>query len=189
MQGKSGRRFLELIYLRDEIMVDENVELSKECKRLSESCQYTSASIYIWLRCLRLSKMFFIAAPLILGSMSSWKLLTSSDVKSIQNMVAIFAFLAGLLPAIYAALKFDERLERYVHAAGEYKNLEHRFRKLSNVDSKRSYQEYEDKFEPVMQRFEQLNSLGLTVPEWCFKRAQKKVKAGDYTFDADSQIR
>ena len=166
-------------------MEDKTRALAQECKRLAESCQYTSTSIYIWLKCLRWSKIFFTATPLILGSAASWKLLTSSDVQSIRNIVAIFAFLAGLLPSIYAALKFDERLEKYIHASGEFKNLEHRFRKLALVDSLKSFNEFEDEFKLTMQRYEQLSSLSLTTPEWCFKRAQKKIRTGDYTFDID----
>lgn len=166
-------------------MEDKTKTLALECKRLSESCQYTSTSIYVWLKCLRWAKIFFTATPLILGSLSSWKLLTSPDIQSIRNMVAIFAFLAGLLPSIYAALKFDERLEKYIHASGEFKNLEHRFRKLALVDSLKPFNEFEDEYKSIMQRYEQLSSLSLTTPEWCFRRAQKKVKSGDYTFDID----
>lgn len=166
-------------------MEDKTKALAIECNRLSESCQHTSTSIYIWLKCLRWSKIFFTATPLILGSLSSWKLLTSTDVQSIRNIVAIFAFLAGLLPALYAALKFDESLGKYIYASGEFKNLEHRFRKLALVDSLKPFNEFEDEFKLAMQRYEQLSSLSLTTPEWCFRRAQKKIKSGDYTFDVD----
>jgi hypothetical protein len=170
-------------------MMDKSAALTHECQRLSESCQYTSTSIYIWLRCLRWAKIVFTAVPLILGSLASWELLTSSNIESVRNMVAVFAFLAGLLPSIYAALKFDERLETYIHASGEFKNLEHRFRKLALVDSQKPFDEFEDEFNLAMQRYEQLSNLSLTTPEWCFKRAQKKVQSGNYTFDADTNAR
>jgi len=166
-------------------MEDKTKELALECKRLSESCQYTSTSIYIWLKCLRWSKIFFAVVPLILGSLASWKLLTSSNIQAIRNIIAIFSFLAGLLPAIYAALKFDERLEKYIHASGEFKNLEHRFRKLALVDSQKPFEEFEKEFKLIMQCYEQLSCLSLTTPEWCFRKAQKKIKSGDYIFDAD----
>ena len=143
-------------------MEDKNKALALECKRLSESCQYASTSIYIWLRCLRWMKIFFAVVPLILGTLSSWKLLTNVDVQSIRNTVAIFAFLAGLLPAIYAALKFDEHLGKYIHASSEFKNLEHRFRKLSLVDSLKSFNEFEEEFKAVMNCYEQLSGLSLT---------------------------
>jgi hypothetical protein len=166
-------------------MEDKTKALVLECKRLSESCQYTSTSIYVWLKCLRWAKIFFTAVPLILGSLASWELLTSSDIQSTRNIVAIFAFLAGLLPSIYSALKFDERLEQYIHASGEFKNLEHRFRKLCLVDSQKAFEEFEDEFNLAMQRYEQLSNLSITTPEWCFRRAQKKVKSGDYVFNID----
>lgn len=167
------------------MMDDKNKALAQECKRLSESCQYTSASIYMWLRYLRWIKAIFTAVPLILGSLSSWQLLTSSDIEAVRNLIAIFAFLAGLLPSIYAALKFDERLGQYVSASGNYKNLEHKFRKLALVDSNKEYEDFEEEFDRAMQDYEQQNALSLTVPEWCFKRAQRKVQSGDYDFDSD----
>lgn len=166
-------------------MEDIVVALVLECKRLSESCQYTSTSIYIWLRCLRWLKIIFTAVPLILGSLASWELLTSSDIQSSRNIIAIFAFLAGLLPSIYSALKYDERLEQYTHASGEFKNLEHRFRKLALVDSQKAFEKFEDEYNLVLQHYEQLSNSSITTPEWCFRRAQKKVKSGDYIFDID----
>jgi hypothetical protein len=104
----------------------------------------------------------------------------------VRNLVAVFAFLAGLLPAIYAALKFDERLGQYVLAAGEFKNLEHLFRKLSLVDSQKTFAEFESEFKMAMWRHEKLIGMSLTVPEWCFRSAQRKIKSGDYSFDADT---
>jgi len=34
-------------------------------------------------------------------------------------------------------------------------------------------------------RLEKARSVSYTAPEWCFKRAQKKIKEGDYDFDLD----
>jgi hypothetical protein len=36
-----------------------------------------------------------------------------------------------------------------------------------------------------MRRLEQARKASYTTPEWCFKRAQRKVKSGDYDFDVD----
>lgn len=163
-------------------------KLKNECKNLSESCQYTSTSIYIWLKCLRWTKSCFATIPLILGSLSSWILLTSSDIQSIRNLVAVSAFLAGLIPAIYAALKFDKSLEQYVHASAEYKNLEHCFRKLASVDSEKAFDVFEKEFKLAMQRHEQLTKLSITTPEWCFNKAQEKIKASHYVFDSNTHL-
>ena len=80
-------------------MKSKSLELALECKRQSESCLYTSTSLFIWLRYLRLAKVVFIVVPLVLGSLAGWKLLTNSDLQSIKFFTAICALIAGVLPA------------------------------------------------------------------------------------------
>jgi len=36
-----------------------------------------------------------------------------------------------------------------------------------------------------MKRLDAARSHSYTAPEWCFKRAQRKIKAGDYSFDIE----
>src|SRR6266550_243497 len=86
-------------------------ELVQECKRLSESCLYTSTSLLIWLRTRRRLKTFFFVTPLVLGSAAGWKLLTEADLESVKVLVSSLAFLAGLFPSIYAALKLDDHID------------------------------------------------------------------------------
>src|SRR4051794_15219341 len=92
-------------------MSAKNVNLALECKRQSESCLYTSTSLFIWLRFLRAVKAAFIVLPLVFGSVAGWRLLNASTAPTWRVIASIAAFLAGLFPAIYAALKLDDHLE------------------------------------------------------------------------------
>jgi len=168
-------------------MESPNKELAQECKRLSESCLYTSTSLFIWLRFLRLVRIVFIAVPLILGSLASWNLLADSNIEEIKVMLAVFVFIAGLLPTIYSALKIDDYLAHCKHLAGEFKNLQDRFRQVALVSSKKEFLEFEEDVKPLIERLEQARSHSITAPEWAFKKAQQKIKSGDYHFDVDEQ--
>ncbi len=41
-----------------------------ECRRQEESCLYTSTTLYIWLRRVRLQKQIFVAAPIVIGGIA-----------------------------------------------------------------------------------------------------------------------
>jgi hypothetical protein len=161
------------------------IELALECKRQSESCLYTSTAFYVWLKSLRWVRGIFAVVPLILGTLAGWKVLTQSPATPVQTFVAIAAFIAGLLPTIYAALKIDEIIGNLSHLAGEFKNLQDRFRFAALVSSKKPFQEFEIEVSILNDRLEKAKSCSMTTPDWCFRRAQKKVKSGDYDFDVD----
>jgi len=160
-------------------------QLVQECRRLSEGCLYTSTSLFIWLRTLRYLKVVFIIAPLTLGSLAGGKLLLSVDSDGVRAFAAICAFLAGLLPAIYSALKYDDRLKECTFLAAEFKNLQDRFRQAALVASQKPFPEFEAQFDQLMNRLELARKPSFTTPEWCFRRAQKKIKTGDYHYDVD----
>ena len=162
-------------------------ELALECKRESESCLYTSTSFFIWLRVLQTVKVFFVVTPLVLGALAGWKLLTTSELPSVKLLTAVFAFLAGLLPTIYAALKIDENLAQCRKLAGDFKNLQDAFRRAALVSAKKSFKEFEDDVKPLIERLERARSESLVVPEVCFWLAQRKVKTGDYDFNVDAE--
>ena len=166
-------------------MASKQFELAMECKRQSESALYTSTALFIWLRFLRWVRVLFVVLPLVLGSLATWKLLTTSDLPSVRTFAVVCAFFAGLLPTIYAALKMDGHLNECRQLAGEFKNLQDRFRMVAQVSSQKSFAEFEAGVEPLMQRLELARSVSFTAPEWCFKRGQAKVKSGDYDFDVD----
>lgn len=159
--------------------------LVQECRRLSENCLYTSTSFFIWLRYRRGIKTIFTVTPLVLGSIASWQLLTAADLQTVKVFVSACAFVAGVMPAVYAALKYDDQLSECEHAAAEFKNLQDRFRQVALVSSTKSYSEFEKDFNELVERLEQARQCSLTPPERFFKSAQSKVKSGDYTFDVD----
>lgn len=165
-------------------MENKTAQLIQECKRQSESCLYTSTALFIWLRTLRGLKVFFIIAPLTLGSIASGRLLLG-NFDNAKIVAAICAFFAGILPSIYSALKYDDRLKECASLASEFKNLQDGFRVAALVYSEKSFEEFEARFCELVQRLEKARSVSFTAPEWCFKMAQRKIKGGDYHFDVD----
>jgi hypothetical protein len=161
---------------------DKSEQLVQECKRQSEACLYTSTSLFIWLRTLRTIKVLFIVVPLVLGSLASGRLLIADGAKV---FVAICAFVAGLLPSIYSVLKFEDKLKECASLAAEFKNLHDRFRQAALVAAQKPFKEFEVQFDHLMTRLEQARKPSFTAPEWCFNRARKKIKKGDYEFDVD----
>src|ERR1700722_1461337 len=105
-------------------MASKQKQLALECKRQVDNCLYTSTSLFIWLRWLRAFDIVLVIVPLILGSLAGWEMLTTSDFPSVKVLASICAFLAGLIPVVYAALKFDDRLETCKKLAGNFKNLQ-----------------------------------------------------------------
>jgi hypothetical protein len=93
--------------------------------------------------------------------------------------------LAGVLPSLFAALKVDEDLKEMKEGAAEFTNLRDRFRQTATVASKKPFSEFEAEFLRWMEAMDKARCRALTPPEWAFKRAQKKVKSGDYDFDVD----
>ncbi|MFQ5963786.1 MAG: hypothetical protein ACE5KZ_05835 [Candidatus Scalinduaceae bacterium] len=166
-------------------MASINEELATECKRQSENCLYTSTALFIWLKFLRGLRIFFAVVPLILGSLASWKLLTSLDLTNVKIFIAVISFIAGIMPTIYAVLKVDEYLGKAANIAGDFKNLQDRFRQAALVSSKKPFNEFEKDFNKIVESLERARSNSITPPEWCFKRAQAKIKSGDYDFDVD----
>jgi hypothetical protein len=163
----------------------QSKSLQDECLRLEETCLYTSTSFFIWLRFCRNIKIAFIITPLILGSLGTWSVLTRSDFEHLRTITAVFTFLAGLLPAIYAALKLDSHLDQCCKLAGEFKNMQDRFRQAALISSQKSTDEFERDVQPLFDRLETARAQSFTVPEWCFKRARKKINKGDYTYGVD----
>ncbi len=150
-----------------------------------DTCLYTSTTLYIWLRFCRSLKTAFLVVPLICGSLSTWSVLTRSDVQSFRNLTALFSFMAGLLPAVYAALKLDRHLDQCCRLAGEFKNLQDRFRQAGDISYHKSFTEFESDVHPLLKRLEKARAESFTAPEWCFRRAQKKINKGDYTYTVD----
>jgi len=167
-------------------MPSTKAELAKECKRQSENCLYTSTGLYSWLRVLSFIRFWFVVLPIICGSLASWKLLTASDLEGVRILAAVAAFLAGVIPTIYTSLKLDQHLEQCRRLAGEYKSLQDRFRLAAVVTANGPLAELRAEVKPLLDRLDHAKTAGVTAPEWCFRRAQKKIKSGDYEFDVDA---
>jgi hypothetical protein len=159
--------------------------LVAECLDQSRNCLYASTNFFLWLKVLRGLRLTFVVVPLVFGSLATWTLLTTSDNAPLRLFVAVLAFLAGLLPTVYRALKFDDNVGLCAKLAAEFKNLQDRFRQCATVSSLKPYAEFEAEFRRLMTRLEKARRPSYTPPEWCFKRAQKKVQSGDY--DPDPQ--
>jgi hypothetical protein len=166
-------------------MATKSVELAKECKRQYENCLYTAVSLHIWLRWLRSLKVFFAVAPIICGSLGSWKILTDSTSSTMKALGAIGSFLGGLLSTIYSALKLDMHISECKAAAGELTNLRDSFRQAALVSSKKSFEEFEAEVARLRGRLDKVRGMGITAPDVCFKLAQRKISGGDYDFDLD----
>lgn len=156
--------------------------LRAQCLQQCERCLYTSVSLFIWLRCLRKVRVALIIVPIILGSLAGWDLLQGHD-GAFKTLTAVFAFLAGLVPAVYSALKLDDHLPTAARLAGEYKNLEIVFGDLAQVGPTKAFEDFEEEYKQAMVRLEKANAEAYTAPEWCFGAAKKKIEAGHYSFD------
>ena len=160
--------------------------LIAECRRQEESCLYTSTSLYIWLRCARWIRKVFVVAPIVLGALATWSILDRPDDGLLNWLSAAFALLAGLFPAVFEALKLDTNIDELARQSAQYKNLQNRFRQAATVESLGPYEEFKSTFNSLMDRIEAARSASVTPPEWCFKAARKKIKAGHYEFDCDT---
>ncbi len=168
-------------------MASATNEMIAECKRLAESCLYTSTTLFIWLRCLRWFRVGFVIFNVLCGGLAGWSILKGASDASYKLIGAVFALLAGVLPAIYAALKADDGLAKCTMLAGEFKNLQNRFRQAAMIDSKGSPEDFAKVFQRLMDRFERARGHSYTAPEWCFTKAQRKIKMGHYDFDVDGE--
>ncbi|MFN4140291.1 hypothetical protein [Aestuariivirga sp.] len=150
------------------------------CAEQRERCLYSSTTLLIWLRALRYLRIAFVVVPIVLGAIAGWDLLKGSS--NYAGLTALSALLAGLVPAIYTALKLDEHLPTAARLAGEYKNLEIVFADLERAGPHKLIGDFETDYRAARERLEAANGESYTAPEWCFRRAQKKIKHGHYDF-------
>lgn len=169
-------------------MTDEQrtQELIAECRRQEEGCLYSSTIFYIWLRATRFWRRVFIVVPIVLGALATWSVLDQPVVPWVRWLTATFALLAGLLPAIYEALKLDVHIDEVAKQAAEFKNLQDRFRQAGRVTSLGPFEDFKKEFDALMQRLDAARSRSLTPPERYLAKARKKIEAGDYSFSVDS---
>ena len=86
------------------MMADRKTEIVAECMRQSESCLYTSTSLFLWLRAIRFWSRVWVVAPILLGGLAGFNVLQESTppwVAATSTLVARF-FLV-----MYEALKLN----------------------------------------------------------------------------------
>jgi hypothetical protein len=154
-----------------------------ECRRQEESCLYTSTTLYIWLGRVRRQKQFFVVAPVILGALAGFSLLKDFTPGWLS---ALLAFSAGLLPALADALSIQTSVDETTRLASEYKSMQDRFRRTALITAPHDLKAAEDALAELMDRMDIARSTSITPPEWAFLEAQEKIKAGHYSFGADS---
>jgi hypothetical protein len=166
-------------------MDERTKNLIDECRRLEESCLYTSTTLFEWLKRLRFWKAVFVVAPIILGGVAAWPLLKQQG--GYQWLTGVCALLAGIAPAVYKALDFDVSLDTVAKHAHQSKILQDRFRQAWRVTALGSFDDFKREFDDLMQRVDAARSTSLTAPERFFKKAQEKIGAGHYDFTVDSK--
>lgn len=80
--------------------MDERTQnLIAECARQEESCRYSSATLFEWLKSLRFWRVWFVVVPIMAGAAASWQLI--ADDPSWKWLTATCALIAGVTPAVY----------------------------------------------------------------------------------------
>jgi hypothetical protein len=158
--------------------------LAKECEWQYDNCRYSAATFHIWLRWQRGIQRAFIVLPILFSAVATWTLLDQTNPVN-KWITGGCALMAGILPAIYEALKLDVHLDDIASAAGEFTILRDRFRQLQTVTALGPFETFKAEFDAAMTRLDEVRRRSLTPPESYFRAGQKKVKAGHY--DADNR--
>lgn len=167
-------------------MEQRTENLIQECRRMEESCLYTSTTLFEWLKSLRRWKVFFVVIPILLGGVATWPLLAKQE--SYKWVTGICALLAGMAPAIYKALDFDVNLSGIAQHAQVAKGLQDGFRQAWRVTALGSFEEFKKEFDDLMSRKDAARTTSLVAPERFFLKARKKIEAGHYNFAIDDHI-
>ena len=158
-------------------------ELINECLRQEENCAYTATSFVIWLRTLEIIRVVCTVAPVIFGALATWKMVAQNSPIS----GAVFTLLATVIPPAYTASRAGAAISQFREMAGEFTNLRDRFRQGALIEAHKTPAQFEQFVKVQFDRLEKARNRMLVPPEWCFKRAQKKHKAGHYQHDLDEK--
>jgi hypothetical protein len=156
-----------------------------ECRRMEESCLYTSTTLFEWLKCLRFWRAFFVVIPIIWGGLAPWPLLAKHD--GYKRVTGVCALLAGFAPAIYKALNFDVSLNGIAQHAQLSKTLQDRFRQAWRVTALGPFEDFKKEFDDLMAQKDAARASSLSAPERFFLKALKKIEAGHYSFSVDEK--
>jgi hypothetical protein len=92
---------------------------------------------------------------------------------------------AGVCTGIGRALQIDAMIREYASAAGVLKNLQGEFRRARLVWSNEPWPEFKAEVRRLLKSVNDARKPSLTPPEWCFRIARRKIRAGHYTHAAD----
>lgn len=157
------------------------VALVKECGSQARSCLYTSTSFYIWLRFLRLVRGGIWTIAVIASTIAASSVV--GEISISPTLIAALALAGVILPGILKALKIDETIDDFSKRAAQFKTAESHLRRASEVWSHKEIGEFENEARDAMKILDSAQDGALTPPEWCFTRAQRKIKSGDYDPD------
>ena len=166
-------------------MDEKTKSLIKECHRQFDNCLYTASALHIWQKHARFWRSVFLVAPIVLGGFGASQIWTQVSNEFGKTLAALCTLLAGFFPAIFKALHLDMHTEAIGRSASEFTNLRDRFRQAANVKAHAPFDEFKAEFEALMDRMDAARAAAPPSPEWCFRKAQKKVNRGDYNFDID----
>lgn len=164
-------------------MEERTQSLIAECARQEESCRYSSATLFEWLKALRFWRGWFVVLPIVAGALASWQII--ADDPSWKLVTALCALVAGVTPAVYKALDFDVNLDVIGKAAHQYKVLQDRFRQAKSIAALGDFDSFKAEFDVLMNSMDEVRATSLTAPERFFKKAQDKIARGDYDFGVD----
>ncbi|MGX9732313.1 SLATT domain-containing protein [Janthinobacterium aestuarii] len=162
-------------------MEERRLEIIHECKRQEESCLYTSTALFSWMKEVRRWRLLFIVLPIVAGAIAGAKILLKNE--SFDGVTAVAALIAGLFPALFKALDLDVSVATISDSANRFKTLQDRFRQASRIGATKELDDFEEEFKALMMRMDDARSASPPTPERHFRKAQKKIKKGDMTFD------
>lgn len=159
--------------------------LIAECEREEENCLYTSTSFFIWLRALKIVRATLWAGGAIGSIVSASSILSGDQAHPI--LMAGLALAGVLMPGLIKAVRLDSAIKGYAMAAAAFKNLQGEFGRAARVWSNKPFPEFEAEVRKAIKAINEARKPSLTPPEWCFRRAQKKIEKGDYQKGEDQQ--
>lgn len=164
-------------------MTDKARAIATEAKRQEESCLYTSTSLYLWLRLVRVQNKVFIIAPIVLGALAGFSVLKDAFP---AEVTATLALLASLFPALANGLKIQTNIDEIASNAAAFKSLQDRFRQLAEITVPSNAEQGESELKDLMDKMDLARAISITPPERYFEKARKKIEAGDYSFAVDT---
>jgi hypothetical protein len=165
-------------------MTTKVVAIATEARRQEESCLYTSTSLYLWLRQVRLQNTIFIVAPIVLGALAGFSVL--KDVFP-DWVTATLALLASLFPALANGLKIQTSIDEIAVNAAAFKSLQDRFRQLAQITVLGDADRAETELGELIDKMDVARANSITPPERYFRKARIKIEAGDYSFKVDAR--